>query len=97
MSISPPEVRQAPPSEDEVRSTDSCLVERAEGLGRAAVMEEVLGPHLDAMLRPIYEAGISARNKGLPSLEGEFPLRILEHCAIMLHPPQSFSCLGQRR
>jgi hypothetical protein len=52
-------------------------MEKAEGLGRAAVMEEVLGPHLDAMLRPLYEAGIDPYVSMLPSLEGEFPLRVL--------------------
>lgn len=79
MSISPGEAHLAPAQGDVVRSAGSSLVERSEGLGRAAVMEEVLGPHLDAMLRPIYEAGIDAQASRLPSLEGEFPLRILEH------------------
>ncbi len=67
-----PAVRMNPPAGEGLS-----LAERAEGLGRAVVMEEVLGPHLDAMLRPIYETGIPPDEKKLPSLEGEFPLRVL--------------------
>ena len=77
MNVSLAEAQEAP--RQTLATTDGGLrlMERAEGLGRAAVMEEVLGPHLDAMLRPIYERGIAPDEKRLPSLADEFPMNVL--------------------
>jgi hypothetical protein len=70
------DTRKGPSLERAMMPLDPSLIEKAGNLGRAAVMKDVLGPHLDTMLRPLYEAEIT-QEEVLPSLEGDFPLRVL--------------------